>query len=273
MKCRISLLLSAWVAAAACAGSEADFGASNERTETGSGEEDAGAAQDDRSRAESEPERVPDAGGGDAPRTLSCTVLRRELLGSVDRVSDGEVLVIEQSGDETLLFVNAAAGGFTQASSNPYVYVDLSGASGVAVTDVEAETSTAWDLSLKRFVIRTNSGDSGPGRGGAQAVTGKSFEDVSLGDVDEAQMFTDDFLDDATCANPFDASEEPVLVTAMSGWFAYEEMLVTPLDIVFIVRAADGGGHFKLAVESYMVTPDGSEGRASGLFAIRYAPL
>src|SRR5438067_2405700 len=103
-----------------------------------------------------------DSGGGQ-----SCTAAKDKLLVPIDTVSTGEVLVLSDMAGVKRLYVDAAAGGIGPDASNPRLYLDLTTGARVAVTDRSAATSTAWDLSLKRPVLFTNSGDGGPGQGGA----------------------------------------------------------------------------------------------------------
>lgn len=62
--------------------------------------------------------------------------------------------------------IDARAGGFGAPADHPdnkYVYLDLDTDTILALTDAEAQSNTAWDLAFKRYDVRTNSGDAGPG--------------------------------------------------------------------------------------------------------------
>jgi hypothetical protein len=115
-------------------------------------------------------------------------------------------------------------------------WVYLSVAEGV-VSPSEPETDTSWDLALRRTDIRTNSGTSGAGLGGAREDdSGLAFDEVS-----EAPTFgyaVDEILTSGRPgAEP--TSESPVL----GGWFDYDPVThtVSPADRTYLVRTADGG--------------------------------
>jgi hypothetical protein len=187
-------------------------------------------------------------------------------------VSDGVIEILdEQSGDKTL-YVDASAGGFTQAAQNPYIYLDLAGVAKVSVTDPASLTASTWDLALKRDVIRTNSADSGTGSGGAARITGKSFDAVTAADATGATFDTDDFMDDE-CNALTDQTGKPL--TAFTEWYDYDPstMHLTPKDIVFVVKAANGTALYKLQILNYYAAADGGTGAASAFYSIRVAPL
>jgi hypothetical protein len=205
------------------------------------------------------------AGGG-----TSCTSARNALLNPVDKVSTGDVDILEQLPSSTVILVNASAGGFNQAAANPYVYLKLSDTTKLDITDPAAFESSEWDIALKRDVIRSNSGDSGPGQGGAFRVSGKTFDQVTSSDA--GSFDKDDFLDDA-CNAVVDATGKPL--TAFSDWYDYNEatMYVTPKALVWIVQASNGSSFYKLEVLDYYALADGGTGTAGAYYRIRVAAL
>ena len=80
-----------------------------------------------------------------------------------DAVSDGAVTTTTE-GDDFVTAVDASAGGYNNATSNPWVYVRFedTGAVKVEIDDETALESMDWDMSLRRFMVRLNGGDSGP---------------------------------------------------------------------------------------------------------------
>ena len=166
--------------------------------------------------------------------------------------------------------IDATAGGFAAAKDNPWVYVRLSDAVQVAVTDPEADGSLEWDLALKRDVIRTNGGDSGPGSAGAARTT-NAFAGVTSADVTGATFAVDDFLD-AQCEALTDPTGKPL--TAMADWYDYDSgaMTLSPKPLTFIVRAADGQTHYKLEIVDYYLTPEAGP-KLSANYTIRVAAL
>src|SRR5262245_19992451 len=100
-------------------------------------------------------------GAGTGATDPSCMEGRERTLGRVNAVSMGQVTILEQAGGVTKLFVDASAGGIINQLTNPWVYIDFAMLARVEVTDIDADTSTEWDLAIKRPILRVNSGDGG----------------------------------------------------------------------------------------------------------------
>ncbi len=209
-----------------------------------------------------------EAGSGNGEE---CTAARKSFLGPVAKVSTGEVTVVGTENGVMTLYVDASAGGGTQSASNPRVYIKLKGAR-VNITDNDAFTSSDWDLALKRVDIFTNSGEAGPGKGGA-AVVAKSFESVMASDANKAELNAEDFFDEECNGRRDEAS---FIITSFSGWYDYEVgggPSVRP-NQTFIVRGADGTSRYKVGIVSYTGKSDGStDGRVTGRFILKVAAL
>ena len=84
-------------------------------------------------------------------------------------------------GNDFVTLVDASAGGYNNASSNPWVYIKVedSGATKVSIDDETALESMDWDMSLRRFMIRLNGGDSGPSCVSSTTLLEQSYEDLS----------------------------------------------------------------------------------------------
>jgi len=182
---------------------------------------------------------------------------------------------LENDAAPRVVYVDASAGGFQNAASYPYVYINLEQGKRVDITDLEADTSLDWDLAFKRFTIRTNSGDSGQGQGGAVAYEAE-FEQVTSTTGAEAELDADDFVDDATC-EPIAASSSGVegIATPFSGWYSYDSstMVLTPRNLVYVVRAAQRGTLYKLQISDYYASPAGRSGASSGRYRFTYQAL
>lgn len=198
-----------------------------------------------------------------------CSAALRQELALVDEVTSRSVTVLEQSGDEQVLYVDATAGG--PDGSEPWVYVSLASGQAVAVSDIDALASTEWDLALRRFVIRTNSGDSGPGQGGALRVNlaWESVDATTLGN----RTPPSELWFDADCNLTVDSSTGDV-ITTFSGWSEYDVMthLLTPADAVYLTLGADGA-LYKVAILDYYSNPNGTHGSVPGRYQLRVAPL
>jgi hypothetical protein len=202
---------------------------------------------------------LPEAGG--------CTSARDTAVKPIDSVAKGTVTNLMTD----TFIVDASAGGFDMAASNPYLYIDLATGMRVDITDKQAFTSTSWDLAIKRASIRSNDGDSGPGMGGAAFLSGKTFDEVTAADATSAKLKTESWFD-ADCNPKTDPTG--AIVTAFDPWYDYDPstMFVTPKAGVWIVRGGKGA-LYKLEIVDYYAKPDGSTGGASAHYKLRWAAL
>lgn len=201
-----------------------------------------------------------------------CSEERITEIGPVDKVSTGEVLIVMETPPIKTLFIDATAGGIPKQAENPWIYVNLGSAKRVDITDIAAEASLEWDLALKRAVIRTNSGDGGPGEGGAIFLRDKPFDMVSDADAKAAMVLTEQWFD-LKCV----AKKDPggYLATTFDGWYDYGGQTthaVTPHPGTFVVRGADGQSLYRIEIKSYYANPDGTDGMAGASYLIQYAP-
>jgi hypothetical protein len=187
----------------------------------------------------------------------------------IDQTSTGAVSVLSEVGGVATLYIDATAGGFTQAAANPWVYVDLEARARVDVSDVGADASVAWDLALKRTLLRTNSGDGGyAGQGGAKHLD-EAFELVTSADA--AQSFEQEDWFDEDCELELDASG--AISTSFDGWYLYENMTVSPAPGTWLVRSGDGARVHKIEILDYYATPDGGSGATSARYRVRVADI
>jgi len=218
------------------------------------------------------------AGGGNAtagsasvaPTPSMCSAALRQSLSLVDEVSTARVSIVSESADDRTLFVDASVGGLNGQDTHPWVYVTLATGLAVAVTDMEALSSRAWDLAFKRSVVRTNGGDSGPGLGGAIRIA-LPWDQVTSTTLGNKALPTEAWFD-ADCMLTLDSAQN--LVTTFSGWSEYDEAdhVLSPADVVFITAAADGS-LYKVAILDYYSTPTGAHGSIAGRYQVRVAPL
>jgi len=206
-------------------------------------------------------------GGTGSSMPSACSGALRQSLGLVDEVSTRAVSIITDGATERTLYVDASEGdGF------PWVYVSLGTGQALALTDIEALGSKAWDLAFKRFVVRTNSGDSGPGNGGAFRVA-LAWDKVDASTLGK-QMLPGESWFDADCNLGLDETMQ--LITSFSGWSEYDQVthLLTPADVVYITAGADGA-LYKVAILDYYSTVAGKHGpiELGGHYKLRVAPL
>lgn len=196
-----------------------------------------------------------------------------------DKVSDAEV-ANTTDGADFLTTVDASAGGMSNASNNPWVYIKFTadGAVRVDIDDESALESMDWDMALRRFILRLNGGDSGPSCVGA-AVMGDGYTYENLTEVPEGITFAMDdyYTDDCTIVN--DSSGLPGSPQVVMGpWWGYESCLTTTGQ-PFLIQQADGSV-LKLRVEAYYggdgqeeCNSTGTTTEEGGYFTFRWAFL
>lgn len=192
-----------------------------------------------------------------------------------DKVSDGEV-ANTVDGTDFVTTIDASAGGYNQAANNPWVYIRFTaeGAERVDIDDETALESADWDMSLRRYLVRLNGGDSGPSCVGAAAMLG--FEYPELIEVPEGITFQMDnfYTDDCGFINDSSGLEGSPQV-AMSPWWEYPGCVATT-GTPFLLQQADGHV-LKLVIESYYdegqedCNENGSTTGAGGYFVLRWA--
>jgi hypothetical protein len=169
---------------------------------------------------------------------------------AIDKVATGAVTITPSPTDPAIYLaeVDAVAGGSMKYSENPFVYIDLIERKKVEITDVQADKSKAWDIALKRWQIKINSGDSGPGD-----VTVARVANKGLSEVTEAPTGTydADIYFDKKCMFQFD----PIggIGTVLSDWYDYESgtSRLVPKKEVWVLKRRDGKGHIKVQLTSY----------------------
>lgn len=203
-----------------------------------------------------EPSSEDDGGGGGELRpgcetTPSCTDHTIQALGLQPTVAPGSITNTKEDGG-FVSRIDATAGGFTANPPHAYVYgrFTRSGLEKVEISDEEALESTEWDIAFRRFIIRINSGNSGPSCIEAAALEkGFFFEDVSSALAAEAEYKFDEFytqgcefIDDGT-----GLSTSPG--TALSSYYQYGSCLMMTKR-VYALRLARGE-NIKLEVLGY----------------------
>lgn len=192
-----------------------------------------------------------------------------------DKVSDGAVETTTE-GDDFVTTIDASAGGYSKASKNPWVYVSFQsdGAHRIDIDDESALEDMTWDLSLRRFIVRLNGGDSGPSCVGGAAVKNKTYAELTS-IPDGVKYATDDYYtDDCTLINDSSGIEGSPQVV-LGPWWEYPGCVKTT-EIPFLIQNAEGRV-LKLVVEGYYSGDGQAECNSSdatsadgGYFTIRW---
>ena len=204
------------------------------------------------------------------PTPSACSAALKQSLSLVDEVSTAKVSIVSEDADDRTLFVDASVGGLNGQDTHPWVYIALATGQAVAVTDLQALGSKAWDLAFKRSVVRTNGGDSGPGLGGAIRIA-LPWDKVTSATLGNKALPIESWFDD-DCMLTLDSAQN--LVTTFSGWSQYDETnhVLSAADVVFITAGADGT-LYKVGILDYYGTPAGAHGTVAGRYLVRVAPL
>lgn len=137
------------------------------------------------------------------------------------------------------------------AYGNDWIYFSLSQGKEITVSEDTHASDTSWDLAFNRYNIRTNSGASGNGKGGALDTGLTDFDAVSTVPagtftVDEEAEITGSFTGDGITYA--ESTLNKLLAEAIA--FAGPPPTYTPNNHVYIIKTADGK-YAKLQVESF----------------------
>ncbi len=200
------------------------------------------------------------AGGGTGGGAFSCTptpvecsdqaIQRLDLkmnvaAGLISTVADG-------TGFKST--INATAGGFQPTESYVYARFTATSLEKLPISDLTALDSSDWDIAFRRFVIRINSGDSGPACVGAQVLpVGTAYGAVTSVPTDYLPE-ADDFLTRApACAFVDDGSGLGSSPRTYTSTFYEYTGCVRMTGRVYIVRT-QLGRHVKLTTTGYYAT-------------------
>ena len=212
------------------------------------------------------------------PAEIACVDdLILDLSLQDDQVSDGSV-DNEQDGDDFITYIDASAGGYQNASSNPWVYIKFTpnGAEKVEIDDESALESMDWDLSMRRFILRLNGGSSGPSCVGAATFLESTYAD--LNEVPDGLNFMVDqyYTSDCTLINDSSGLPDNPQV-ALGAWWTYPGCVATSL-FPHLIQLANGSV-IKMVVEAYYgsdqdnCNENESPGSDSAKFTIRWTYL
>ena len=171
----------------------------------------------------------------------------QELSLHDDKTSSGEVTTTLE-GEDFVTLVDASAGGMNNADNRAWTYVRFTpeGATRVDIDDETALEDMSWHLALRRFILRLNSGDSGPSCVGVAEQKKAAYEDLTAADVEGASYTLENFYDDE-CQLDTDKIGGPL--TAMEDWWSYTSCVETT-SIPFLMQL-DDGHVLKIVVEAY----------------------
>ncbi|MBZ0119979.1 MAG: HmuY family protein [Sandaracinaceae bacterium] len=144
--------------------------------------------------------------------------------------------------------VDATGGGFSPTQSYVYARFTDTGLTRVDIGDEAAFDSMDWDIAFRRFVIRLNSGPSGPSCvSGARTASGTDFD--TLAAVPDALEYRTEEYYTGTCEMVPDGSGLMSPGVALQSFWEYPGC-VQMSGNVYVIRLANGR-RLKLTVTSY----------------------
>lgn len=179
----------------------------------------------------------------------TCTDQSTQQLELRAVVSDG--LINEEGvtpGERT--FVDARGGGISVPKSYTYARFTAQGLDKVELSDEQAANSQAWDIAFRRFIIRLNSGVSGPSCVVAgRTAPGTTFEGLTQVPANLAWR-TEEYFTGTSCDLVSDTSGLGSPATALSSYWSYLGCVQTKGNLVFVLHLRDGR-YVKFQVLSY----------------------
>lgn len=181
---------------------------------------------------------------------VECSDQAIQQLGLLMNVSSG-LITTTADGTGFKSTINATAGGSSPTESYVYARFTETGLEKLPISDITALDSMDWDIAFRRFVIRINSGDSGPSCVAAQVFApGTTYDSVTAipaSFVPEG----DDFLTRApACGFVDDGSGLGTSPrTYLSSFYQYTGCVSTT-GRVYVLRT-QLGRHVKLIVNTY----------------------
>lgn len=193
-----------------------------------------GSSQSDAQSADSAQDS---SGGVCAPASVPCTddqILELNLLKSVSKRN----IVNTAEGNGFLSEVDATAGGFQPTEAFLYARFTATGLERVDVSDHAALDSTEWDIAFRRYVVRLNSGVSGPSCVSAGVLPNKTvYDDVTSASA-SVTMEKEAYYS-PSCLMVEDGSGLKAPGTVLSPYWKYASC-VQMTGKVFQVQLADG---------------------------------
>jgi hypothetical protein len=225
-------------------------------------------------------------GGSDGtctePTAVACSDQVIQQMNFKTEVAPG-LINDDPDGAGFLSVIDATAGGAFVSEPDSYVYAKFTetGLQKVAISDEQSLDSMDWDIALRRYVVRINSGNSGPSCVAASRLPGTPVYDELTAAPDGLTYRKDEYFSDSCQIIPDGSGLEGSPSTVLSGYWSYKNC-VKMTGNVYIVRLADGR-LVKLTVASYY-SPDVQEqcdttdtipmtSTGSAVFRVRWAFL
>jgi len=197
-----------------------------------------------------------DSGPADSGMPMTCSPVaptcQDQQISMLDLFTTVSMRVVEEESSPMPSVhhshIDSMAGGLTPSESYVYARFTDTGLVHVPVSDQDAFASQDWDIAFRRFIIRLNSGVSGPSCvQGARTAPGTTFDSVTS--VPSGLMFHSEIYMTDSCAIMPDGSGLGSPSTVLSSFWTYPGC-VSMSHNVYILALANGR-HVKLEVLDY----------------------
>lgn len=197
-----------------------------------------------------------------APHPPTCVAEQTSALDLFTTVSTRAIVEEAAPSGEHVSHVDAMGGGSTPTESYVYARFTDAGLVRVDVSDADAFASTDWDIAFRRFIIRLNSGVSGPSCVlGARTTPGTTFDAVTVL-PSGLSLRSENYMTDTTCDVVADGSGLGSPATVLSTFWTYPGCISMTHDVY--VLEARSGRHVKLEVLDYYLPADQAACDATG---------
>lgn len=188
------------------------------------------------------------------PTEPACQDEQVQGLVLFDNISTGVIMQESLTENVFTTFIDARGGGLSPTESFVYAKFTTGGLEKVEISDEDAFASMDWDIAFRRYLIRVNSGVSGPSCTQV-ARDGNNVDFDSVTEIPDGLTFnSEQYFTEATCTVVEDGSGLPgSAATVLSSYWRYS-MCLQMTDYVFIVNLADGHS-VKLSVLNYYNEP------------------
>jgi hypothetical protein len=201
------------------------------------------------SGSEPEPTEQGAAGAPETLREVECIDQSIAQLMLFEAPASGQI--INAPGPDSFeTTVDATAGGTEASESFVYARFTDKGLEKVEIGDEDAFVSLDWDIAFRRYVIRLNSGISGPGSvTGARTLPETTFDTIEMPPEPDAVPYRTEAYFTPSCDYVNDGSGIGSPGTALASFWKYQGC-VQMTGNVFVLALHDER-HVKLEVLSY----------------------
>ena len=191
------------------------------------------------------------SGGSAQLREVPCQDESVSALVLFDTPSKGQIKDDLHDGATFESVVVATGGGLTPNQSFVYARFTDEGLKRVDLSDEQAFRSLDWDVAFRRYVIRLNSGVSGPGDvTAARTRPGTDFD--ALGELPDALEFRNEEYFTDSCDFVNDTSGLPGGPgTALASFWSYPGCVSMTHNVYVVEVTKPKKRHVKLTVQAY----------------------